>query len=294
MARRFEQLGPRISSTEHDVFPVDARLPRPSFGDWSYDAFVQTGYNDFDRVAEAAMLLRSKIMELTYAPDGGLAACGGLRLFGPEPVSPECARYISVGGTNRSGFDQTLVEASISGSVLTMPAGDLKLALGAMYKRDEYFYEADPIGSVVLEDGFPDIQGFNASDDIEGSDHNTDIFLEVAVPLLRDVTAVKRLEAVIGYRHSEYESAGGADAYKAEFLYDPVQALTLRTSYQRAVRAASVFELFHPPLPVLYGSGILRMGCSIRARRAVPNAVDRTARRWTLSASRKACPRTCS
>jgi len=53
-----------------------------------------------------------------------------------------------------------------------------------MYKRDEYFYRADPIGSVVLPDRMVDIQGFNASDDIEGSDHNTDAYVEALVPVL--------------------------------------------------------------------------------------------------------------
>jgi iron complex outermembrane receptor protein len=278
MGRRFAELGPRISSTQHDVIQLTLGSRGRFFGDWSYDAFAQVGRNDSTET-QSGNVLRSKVMELAYAPDGGLAACGGLQLFGPGAVHPKCARYISAAGTNRSGFDQTVVEVSISGSALSMPAGDLKLALGAMYKRDAYAYEADPIGSVVLEDGLPDIQGFNASDDIDGSDHNTDIFLEVAVPLLRDVTAVKRLEAVIGYRHSEYESAGGADAYKAEFLYDPVQALTLRTSYQRAVRAASVFELFHPHLPVLYGSNPLDGGlldpCTAGSpERSGPNAAQ--------------------
>jgi len=141
---------------------------------------------------------------------------------------------------------------SFSGTAASLPAGDLKMALGVMYKRDEYFYRADPIGSVILDDGFEDILGFNASDDIEGSDHNTDIYAEAAIPVLRGATGVERLEVLLGYRHSEYDSAGGVAAYKAELLYDPVQALTLRSSYQHAVRAPSVFELYQPLLPTLY------------------------------------------
>jgi outer membrane receptor protein involved in Fe transport len=42
------------------------------------------------------------------------------------------------------------------------------------------------------------------------------------------------------------------DAYKAELLYDPVQVLTLRSSFQHAVRAPSVFELYQPLLPSFY------------------------------------------
>ena len=73
-------------------------------------------------------------------------------------------------------------------------------------------------------------------------------------PVLSDVTAVKRLEAGLGYRHSQYASAGGVDAYKAELLYQPVSPLRVRSSFQHAVRAPSVLELYDPLLPVTYGA----------------------------------------
>jgi iron complex outermembrane recepter protein len=251
MLKRFAELGPRIASNEHDVFQGTLGVRGQVFADWSYDAYLQSGSYDSTE-ARSGNVLRSRIQELTYAPDGGFAACGGLRLFGAGSVSQECADYIATGGTNRAGFDQTIAEVSFSGPATSLPAGDLKMALGVMYKRDEYFYRADPIGAVVLDDGFADIQGFNASDDIEGSDHNTDLYVEAAIPVLREATGVERLEVLLGYRHSEYDSAGGADAYKAELLYDPVQALTIRSSYQHAVRAPSVFELYQPLLPADY------------------------------------------
>jgi outer membrane receptor protein involved in Fe transport len=51
-------------------------------------------------------------------------------------------------------------------------------------------------------------------------------------------------------------SAGGADAYKAELLYRPVDALQIRSSYQHAVRVPSVFELYVPQLPTFpYSAG---------------------------------------
>ena len=161
-------------------------------------------------------------MELTSAPDGGLAACGGLDLFGPGSISAECAQYIAAGATNRDGYDQRIAEVSLTGTAVSLPSGDLKVAVGVMYKHDAYFYRADPLGSFVLDDGFLDIN-FGAKDDIDASDHNTDIYAEAVVPLLNGVTGVERLEVALGYRHSQYASAGGVGAYKAELLYDPVR-----------------------------------------------------------------------
>jgi outer membrane receptor protein involved in Fe transport len=253
ISKRLAELGPRISSTQHDVYQVTLGFHGRVFGDWSYDAYVQVGAHDSTE-SQTGNALRSKIQELTYAPDGGLSACGGFNLFGPNSISPACAAYISVDATNRSGYDQTVAEVSLNGSMLALPAGDVRLAIGLMYKRDEFHYRADPLGSVVLDDGDVDIQGFNASKDVAGSDDNMDAYVEALVPLLSDVTAVKRLEAGLGYRHSQYASAGGVEAYKAELLYQPATPLRVRSSFQHAVRAPSVRELYDPLLPVSYGA----------------------------------------
>ena len=196
--------------------------------------------------------MNSRIEELTFAPDGGAAICGGFNPFGLGSISAECAAYIAVDGSNRAGVDQTILEASLSGPLLQLPAGELRAAFGAFYKKDEYFYSADPVATVFLPDGRPDIIGFNASDDIEGEDDNTDLYVEASIPLLADRPGVRSLEAVVGYRYSDYASAGGADAYKAELLYRPVDALRVRSSYQHAVRAPSVYELYLPQLPALF------------------------------------------
>jgi iron complex outermembrane receptor protein len=197
--------------------------------------------------------LTSRIEQLTFAPDGGEAICGGFNPFGLGSISAECAAYIAVDATNRAGVDQTILEASLSGPLVELPAGELRAAFGVFYKKDEYFYSADPVATVFLPDGRPDIIGFNASDDIKGEDDNTDLYVEASIPLLADRPGVRSLEAVVGYRYSDYASAGGADAYKAELLYRPVDALRVRSSYQHAVRAPSVFELYLPQLPAFFG-----------------------------------------
>jgi iron complex outermembrane recepter protein len=249
LGKRMSELGPRISSAQYDVYQATLGLRGQVFDGWSYDAYLQIGAND-QTDTQSGNALNSRIEELTFAPDGGEAICGGFNPFGLGSISAECAAYIAVDGTNRAGVDQTILEASLSGPLLELPAGELRAAFGVFYKKDEYFYNADPVAKVVLPDGRPDIIGFNASDDIEGEDDNTDLYVEASMPLLADRPGVRSLEAVVGYRYSDYASAGGADAYKAELLYRPVDALRLRSSYQHAVRAPSVYELYLPQLSV--------------------------------------------
>lgn len=252
IGKRFSELGPRIASNQYDVYQVTAGVSGPVSERWTYDAYVQFGENDQEQTQQGNAL-RSQINALTYASDGGASTCGEFNLFVIGRISPECAQFIGVAGTNRSGYEQTVFEVSATGPVLSLPAGDLQLAVGAMHKRDDFFYTADPVASVILDDGQPDIIGFNASDDIDGSDDNTDIYLEALVPLLAGRAGAERLELGLGYRYSEYDLAGGVDAWKAELLYQPVAPLRLRASLQRAVRAPSVFELYSPQLPAFYG-----------------------------------------
>ena len=78
----------------------------------------------------------------------------------------------------------------------------------------------------IHPDGAADIVGFEAAADIDADDHNTDVYVEAAIPLLAGLPGVESLETVLGFRHSDYASAGGVDAWKAELLYQPATRRT--------------------------------------------------------------------
>ena len=246
--KRLSETGPRIWDSTYDVYQLTLGLTGTIFGDWEYEAYVQQGANDQEH-RQSGNVLISRVEELTFAPDGGVSICGGFDPFGLGSISPECLDYISVAASNHASVDQAIVEASLSGPLLELPAGELRAAFGVFYKEDKYQYVSAPVASVFLPDGRPDIQGFGASDDIQGDDHNVDVWGEVLVPLLRDAPGAQSLEAVLGYRLSDYASAGSFDSWKAELLYQPFEAIRLRGSYQQAIRAASVYELYLPQLP---------------------------------------------
>jgi outer membrane receptor protein involved in Fe transport len=51
-----------------------------------------------------------------------------------------------------------------------------------------------------------------------------------------------------GFRTSDYSTAGVVDTHKFEVQYAPIDGLRFRGSYQRAIRAASIVELYNPQL----------------------------------------------
>ena len=256
--KHMSELGPRVSSFKYDVYQATLGLRGKVFAAWSYDLYVQAGANDQTETQSGSALI-SRIEKLTFAPDGGKAICGGFNPFGVGSISAECAAYIAAGASNRASVDQRIIEASLNGPLLQLPAGELRAAFGVFYKKDEYRYSADPVATATVSplDDRLDFLEFNGAPDIDANDENTDLYVEASIPLLADRPGIRSLETVVGYRYSKYASAGGVDAYKADLLYRPVDAVQLRSSYQHAVRAPSIFELYEPQLPMkeLYSGG---------------------------------------
>jgi iron complex outermembrane receptor protein len=240
MRTRFLSLGPRIESYENDIYQGMLGFKGQILNGWNWDVYYATGRytNQLTQFGNARV---SAVQQLLTAPDGGDSICaGGLNLFGNNPVSPECAAFIGVTAKNTTTLEQQLAEAVISGNVFEMPAGDAAMAVGAFYQKQDFRFLTDS----VLASG--DVAGFNAQDAIEGSTDNTDFFAELLLPLLRDKPAVTKLDLTLGYRFSDHSVAGSNSSYKGEVDWGITDAVRARGTYQRAVRAPSIGELFSP------------------------------------------------
>jgi iron complex outermembrane recepter protein len=252
--RRASEVGAQAAINDRDVLQVTAGVRGAMGDDWQFDAYAQYGANDrTERQTNNVSL--SRLQQLTFASDGGLSLCaGGFNPYLAGSLSSECAQFIAVNASNAISVRQTLAEASISGPLLTLPAGLVRMAGGLFYKRDEFDYDADAALSAVLPGvpGIigprPDISGFAAAPDRSGHESNTDAYVELRLPILPERLGAQSLELGLGYRYSKYSQAGDVDSYKAEVLYRPASALRLRGSLQHAVRAPSVEELYYPPV----------------------------------------------
>lgn len=250
--RRASEVGAQSAINDRDVLQVTGGIRGALVGDWQFDAYAQYGANDrAERQTNNVSL--SRLQQLTYASDGGAALCeGGFDPFQSGSLSTDCARFIRVDATNDIRLRQTVAEASLSGTLLHLRTGPVRMAGGLFYKRDEFDYDADVALSAVLPavpgviGARPDISGFAAAPDRDGHQSNTDAYVEMLVPLLGVDPRAQSLELGLGYRYSTYSDAGNADSYKAEILYRPVTALRLRGSFQHAVRAPSIEELYFP------------------------------------------------
>lgn len=227
----------------------------------------------YDLYASFAKVVRSEvynndlsIRKLTNAlyavPDGsGGIACNVNVDSDPTNDDPNCAPFDIWSGAgpsqaaldyvvsplNRNGdVTQTVISGKMFGSF-----GDYGLAspmavdapgwaFGGEYRRDTI--DSNPDAAYQSGDGAG--QG-GPTQAISGSQNVIDIFAELDIPLVQERPGIYDLNLDLAYRKSYYDNVD-ADAYKVGASYAPVPDFRIRGSYQRAVRAANIFELFSP------------------------------------------------
>lgn len=252
LLKNLQDLPVRRAIQDRQLVQVTAAADGVLAGSWTYQAYVQWGRNlrDEKRTGNA---LTGEIEALLNEPDGGQSRCGDFNLFGIHEISPACAERITADAENAMEVNQRVAEAVVRGPLLAVPAGDVLAAIGVFYKRDEFSFRGDPLASAQLPP-VPDLvgprpvlAGFPIAPDRAGSESNVDLFTELRLPLWRS-DGLERLVTSVGYRRAAYQRAGDFDAWKAELLFRPTSAWKLRSSYQRAIRAPSIEELFYPAL----------------------------------------------
>ncbi len=238
-ARRMTEVGPRVSRNEYKVWQFLGGLRGDVGEDYKWDLFAAKAQMDLRETQDNDISV-ARISELLSAPDGGVALCGGFDPFGAGEVSAACADYVRTYFTNTTRVDQTLAEASFSGKLFQMPAGLAQFSVGAGYHEDAFDFAPD----AQVASG--DLVGFNQQDPLRGAINSTELFAEARLPLIGEKPLVQTLELTLGYRWSDYSLSGSANAYKGELNWQVADPFRVRTSFNRAVRAPSVAELFTP------------------------------------------------
>ncbi|WP_309091265.1 TonB-dependent receptor domain-containing protein [Phenylobacterium sp.] len=238
--RAFSEVGGRLSENTYETLQVVAGLRGElPIRDWKWDVYASYGRMDH-KEEQHGNVSRAAMRELTFAPDGGVAICGGFDIFGAGGVSPGCAAYIARDVENDTEIEQQVYEANLTGTLFALPTGDLKFAAGAQYRRDKFDYSPD-----LLLQG-PDIVGFNPAVPIGGKITSKELYGELLVPVLNPDWGMGQLDVSLGGRIADYNTVGTTEAYKADVLYKPFESLLLRGGYQRSVRAPNIAELFSP------------------------------------------------
>ncbi len=219
---------------------------------------IKTQHGDFSLVAATGALGPS-----FRDPTSGLVTCGTAP--GPDTSLPygsapgSCVPwnpFVPFGGAGSNSLgDPTLqaylfpfyhdtgntrtvdYSANLTGAVFTLPAGDLSVAGGVEYRRESGNFSPDAFSQAGISTNL-------SSGPTGGSFDVKEYYLEVEVPLLKDIPFAKMLTANVASRYSDYSTFGTTTNNKFSLAWKPIDDLLVRGTYAEGFRAPSIADLF--------------------------------------------------
>jgi outer membrane receptor protein involved in Fe transport len=167
----------------------------------------------------------------------------GLPVFSDFTPSQDCIDGIDTQQIAKSELTQDIAEFNLSGSFANLPGGEIGYAAGTSYRKNEYQFSPGNPFTMLTDNPI----GLFASAPTGGKTDVKEIYGEMLLPL------VDRFELELGYRYSDFNTAGGHDTYKALFTLDATDRVSFRGGRQVATRAPNTAELFTAPTQIVVG-----------------------------------------
>lgn len=210
---------------------------------WTFDAFVSYDQTIHNQALNDAVL-KSRVQTLLNAADGGASLCaGGFNPFGDanaRGLSQACVNYITKTAFSREKIGQTQVQGQINGKLFDLGAGPAQIAFVADYRRNTYSYVPD--SDLQTQN----IEAVIAAAPATGAINVKEVAAQIDIPLLADKPFLRELGIGGAARLSHYSTSGSVTSFEADARWRPVRSILFRGSFQRAVRAPNIGELFTP------------------------------------------------
>jgi iron complex outermembrane receptor protein len=255
--RRNVEGAPRSNYIRHTNYRMVAGFRGDITDNWSYDVYglqAQTNAddtyeNDLDigRINDAIHVVGDPNDPSTWVCQSGNDGCVPYNVFQAGGVTQEATEYIATRlvlfGTTRTQVFNATVTGDLEDYGLIFPGSNegLKLALGTQY-RDEFLQR---IVDETYRTGNAAGQG-GPTEGVEGNFNVKELYTELLIPFLQDASMAHNLSVDLGYRYSDYSTSGGVNTYKGMLSWAPSTSVGIRGGFNRAIRSASIFELFTP------------------------------------------------
>lgn len=260
--RRNLEGGPRQDDIRHESFRIVVGTEGKLAGPFEYDFFASyanvsyrsrfTGDANRVRLGNAlnavidqrsgSSTFGQAVCSVNADADAGNDApgCSPLDYFGPDGASADATAYVleDKGITGDTALKNVVF--SVNGDLgewgIQSPWANygVGVAAGAEYRENTLEYVPDEIYQNAVTPELP----------ISGDVSVKEVFAEMNVPLIDGAPFVDMLALELAYRYSDYSTAFETDTYKVGLNWSPVEDVRFRGSYQRAVRAPNVVELF--------------------------------------------------
>ncbi len=231
--RRLTELGPRVQTNE--TFTERAVIGARGFWQsFNWDLAVQhsrtRGVQRFSGAVSGAQVQQALSSDCS-------APCVPLNLFGPT-IEQAQLEFISTRTRSRGRSRLNSLTLTLDGPLFALPNGPVQLASGVEFRREILDTQPD---IQLLQGGV--IGNANIAE-TRGRRTLFEAFAEAHFPLLKDLPAIYRFDAFVAGRFSRYSDFGREWNPRVVLSYQPVPALTLRTSFATGFRAPALAQLF--------------------------------------------------
>ena len=137
-----------------------------------------------------------------------------------------------------TSYEQLMITGFASGSLLTLPAGDVTLGVGAEYRKDKI----NSIPSVVASNALFFAGSFDRG--AVGSKDIKEVFGELYLPLKANEFLVRELTLNLSGRLTDAQFYGTTGTFAIKGVWRPADPLSLKFSYGTSFRAPNLRENF--------------------------------------------------
>ncbi len=258
-SRRFGDLGDRTGVVDRTMAKVTLGLKGPlPVGDWTWNSYYEWGRTSegqfsggyYDKIKLQNALNARAPLPGEVAPAGGggfvcsdpiarAAGCVPINLFGAGAITPQASAYVASPLSLQSQAVEQVGQVTANGSLIDLPAGAVKLAIGGEYRDETAAFVPDAATQAGTVAG-------NQQSAIRGSFNVKEVFAEGLIPVLKDLPFAKYLEITGAVRFAHYSTAGDATSWNYGATYQPIDDLKFRVEEASATRAPNIGELFAP------------------------------------------------
>jgi iron complex outermembrane receptor protein len=259
IGKRNVEGGPRRSSITDTSFRQVIGV-KGDVGTWNYDFFGQyakvnhqetnSGYFSSRRIDKAMDVLpdpKTGLAACRSALDGSDPACVPYNMFVLGGVTPAQLAYLNLAGHTLGYTQQTIIGGNVGADLgdygIKSPwaTNGFGVSIGVERRAEKLVFEPDEatIGGDLAGAG-------GASPALSDGYSVKEVFAEFRAPLLEKMPLAYALDLSGSFRRSKYSAGYAANTYGVGIDWAPIQQARLRGSYQRAVRAPTIQDLFNP------------------------------------------------
>ena len=256
IARRNQEGGGRQDDIKHTSFRMVFGMKGDIFKHWNYDLFAQTSRVALSRTYRNDFSITRSLRALDVVSVGGVPTCASV-VNGTDPncVPYDVWRLNAITGASLAYLQIPLLangstQQQVQGGTLTADLGNygvktpwakdgVGFVFGLERRKEKLELETD----TNFSSGDGAGQG-GATIGRSGKVTVNEWFTEVRVPLIEGRRFVDLLSVNGSYRHSGYNTGIKTNTYGFGAEWAPIKQYRLRASYQHAIRAANINELF--------------------------------------------------